>query len=250
MSQDIIFLENVVVDFNGFKALNGVNFFMDRGELRFLIGPNGAGKTTLLDVICRKVKPASGNLFFDSDQKIDRQSIYAVARLGISRKFQSPSIFPELSVWENMELASPRHRTVWSSLFKKETKSEESELEESLEKVGLLDRRTTRAGYLSHGQKQWLEIAMTLAQKPKLLMVDEPVAGMTGLERHKTGELLALIAESISVLVVEHDMDFVRTFSKTVTVLHEGKVLCEGDFKKVSTDPRVVEVYLGRGGKK
>ncbi len=248
MDRDIIYLENVIVDFNGFKALNGVDFIMDRGELRFLIGPNGAGKTTLLDVICRKVKPTSGILYYQGSQKLDRYPIYEVARLGISRKFQAPSIFPELSVWENMELANPRSHGIWSSLTHQITKTEREALSESLENMGLFEKKDHLAKHLSHGEKQWLEIAMTLAQKPKLLMVDEPVAGMTGRERHRTGEILSAIAGEVSVLVVEHDMDFVKTFSKTVTVLHEGRVLYEGDFETVSNHPRVKEVYLGRGG--
>jgi urea transport system ATP-binding protein len=249
MTKDILYIEAVTVDFNGFKALNSVNLIMDRGELRFLIGPNGAGKTTLLDVICRKIVPQSGRIVFDGEREMGRLPVHKVARLGISRKFQAPSVFSNLTVRENMELAYPRNRDVFSSLFHFLAPGETDEIEHTLERVGLADLGQKLASRLSHGQKQWLEIALTLLQKPKLLLVDEPVAGMTGQERIRTGELLQAIAQETSVLVVEHDMNFVKTFSTTVTCLHEGSVLCEGSFEKVSTDARVMEVYLGRGGK-
>jgi len=249
MSPDILYLEAVTVDFNGFKALNAVNFIMDRGELRFLIGPNGAGKTTLLDVICRKVSPQTGRVVFDGEIELGRRSVHETARLGISRKFQAPSVFANLTVRENMELAYPRNREVFSSLFHKLAPGEDDEIDAVLERVGLFGRANDVAARLSHGQKQWLEIALTLLQRPKLLLVDEPVAGMTGQERVRTGEMLQSIARETSVLVVEHDMHFVKTFSHLVTCLHEGRVLSEGSFDKVSTDPSVVEVYLGRGGK-
>lgn len=249
MSLDILYLDDVTVNFNGFKALNRVNFIMDRGELRFLIGPNGAGKTTLLDVICRKVVPQSGRIVFDGETETDRLPVHRVSRLGISRKFQAPSIFSNLTVRENMELAYPRNREVFSSLFHRWAQGEADEIDETLTRVGLMSQGSLVASRLSHGQKQWLEIALTLLQKPKLLLVDEPVAGMTGQERVRTGELLQSIARETSVLVVEHDMHFVKTFSTTVTCLHEGRVLCEGSFEKVSTDPTVMEVYLGRGGR-
>lgn len=249
MSLDIIYLENVTVEFNGFKALDDVTFFMDRGELRFLIGPNGAGKTTLLDVICRKVSQKSGRIFFDGDTEIDRLAVHEVARLGISRKFQAPSVFSQLTVWENMELAYPKNREVFSSFFHNLAPRETDEITQVLDMVGLFAHRDKPASSLSHGEKQWLEIALTILQKPKLLMVDEPVAGMTAQERIKTGAILRDIARECSVLVVEHDMNFVKAFSNKVTVLHEGRVLCEGDFQAVSHDPTVIEVYLGRGAK-
>lgn len=247
MSLDIIYLENITVSFSGFKALNDVTFFMDKGELRFVIGPNGAGKTTLLDIICRKTKQTSGRVFFDGDREISKETIPEVARLGISRKFQAPSVFSKLSVWQNMELAYPKNREVFSSLAHNLAPHEDEEIAEILQLIGLADRIDHQAATLSHGQKQWLEIGMTLLQKPQLLLVDEPVAGMTAAERIRTGEILTDIAKTCSVLVVEHDMNFVKTFSQKVTVLHEGRVLCEGDFNTVSNDPKVIEVYLGRG---
>lgn len=250
MANDIIYLENITVDFNGFKALNNVNFFMDRGELRFVIGPNGAGKTTLLDVICRKVSQQTGRMFFDGDVEIDKMTIPEVARLGISRKFQAPTVFSNLTVGENMELAFPKNREVFSSLLHNLAPHEDEEIAEVLNLIGLEKKKNHQAATLSHGQKQWLEIGLTLLQKPKLLMVDEPVAGMTAHERVLTGELLTKVAQGCSVLVVEHDMNFVKTFSKRVTVLHEGSVLCEGNFERISTDPGVIEVYLGRGREK
>jgi urea transport system ATP-binding protein len=249
MAKDVVYLENVTVDFSGFKALNNVSFWVRNGELRFLIGPNGAGKTTLLDVICGRVQPAEGRVFFD-DRAMEIRHIqpHRVARSGISRKFQTPSVFGKLTVWENLELSLPKNRAVFESLAHRLDARDREQIETALEQTGLTPLRGTPAERLSHGQKQWLELGMTMVQSPKLLLVDEPVAGMTQDERMRTGRMLAELARERSVLVVEHDMHFVETFSSTVTVLHEGQVLCEGAFAKVSRDPRVLEVYLGRAG--
>jgi urea transport system ATP-binding protein len=244
--KDIIYLENISVKFGGFTALDKIVFFMRPGELRFLIGPNGAGKTTLLDVICRKIKESSGRIFFQ-EQDFLHSPIHQVARMGIARKFQSPSVFPSLTVMENMELAFPRSRSFWEALNFRFTMEERGEIEEVLARVNLAEKSGMSAAELSHGETQWLEIALTLIQNPKLLLVDEPVAGMTREERSRTGEILRDIAAHTSVLVVEHDMQFVEAFAARVTVLHEGKILCEGTFAEVSRDPRVLSVYLGRG---
>jgi urea transport system ATP-binding protein len=244
--KDIIYLENISVLFGDFKALDRVIFFMSVGELRFLIGPNGAGKTTLLDVICRKVKESSGRIFFEEEDFL-HSSIHKVAQMGISRKFQAPSVFPSLTVMENMELAYPRARGLMSALRYRFSPAERDEMRIILERVNLAGRREVLASDLSHGQKQWLELALTLIQKPKLLLVDEPVAGMTREERNRTGEILQDIASHTSVLVVEHDMKFVEAFARKVSVLHEGRIICEGSFADVSRDPRVLSVYLGRG---
>jgi len=244
----IIYMEDVTVDFSGFKALNKVNFYMDKGELRFLIGPNGAGKTTLLDVICGKTKPTEGRVIFRDGINIGGMSEYRIARCGVSRKFQTPSIFENLTVFENMELALRDRGGVLSSFFRPVQDEDVDKILRVLGTTELHEKRDHKAGSLSHGEKQWLEIGMTMMQEPELLLVDEPVAGMTGKERTRTGEMLMEIAKDRSVLVVEHDMNFVKRFAKTVTVLHEGRLLCEGTFEKVRNDPLVIDVYLGRGG--
>lgn len=244
----IIYVEDVTVDFSGFKALNKVNFFMDRGELRFLIGPNGAGKTTLLDVICGKTKPSEGRVVFKDGVNICGLSEYKIARCGISRKFQTPTIFENLTVFENMELALRNRGGAFSSLFRSVQDEDIERISSVLKTTELNEKKGHKAGSLSHGEKQWLEIGMTIMQEPELLLVDEPVAGMTGKERTRTGEMLMDIARDRSVLVVEHDMNFVKRFAKTVTVLHEGRFLCEWTFEKVRNDPVVIDVYLGRGG--
>jgi len=245
-------MEDVTVNFSGFKALNKVNFFVDTGELRFLIGPNGAGKTTLLDVICGKVKPDIGRVIFGDNVDVRRLSEHRIARCGISRKFQTPSVFANLTAFENMELSLKNNTGVFSSLLHSRDSSVKERIFSILEIVGLKENVYQKAGSLSHGQKQWLELAMTIIQEPMLLLVDEPVAGMTGKERYKTGEILMEIARDRSVLVVEHDMNFVKSFARKVTVLHEGSVLCEGTFDHIKNDPVVIDVYLGRGseGKK
>jgi urea transport system ATP-binding protein len=247
-------LHGVTVSFDGFTVLDSLDMAIERGELRFLIGPNGAGKTTLLDVVTGKTRPHAGKVVFDDRIDCTRHSEDVLARLGIGRKFQTPAVYPSLTVWENVEIAlSGHHRLL--SLFRRLPPEDAGRVAGVLELVGLVDRRGAAAGVLSHGQKQWLEIAMLLVQEPKLLLLDEPVAGMTRAERDRTGELLEAImvrhiGEGHSVLVVEHDMAFVRRFARTVTVLHEGRVLSEGSMDQVQQDPRVVEVYLGRAGER
>jgi urea transport system ATP-binding protein len=244
----ILQVDSVSVDFSGFKALDKVNFYMDTGELRFLIGPNGAGKTTLLDVICGKVRPTEGQVLFGESIDIGKMSDYQIARCGVSRKFQTPSVFENLTVFENMELSVKGGRGLLFSCFRRRDSREIDRIHTVLGMVDLEEKADRKAGYLSHGEKQWLEIAMTVMQEPKLLLVDEPVAGMTGRERSRTGEILLETAKERSVLVVEHDMSFVKKFAKKVTVLHEGRLLCEGTFEEVGSDPMVIDVYLGRGG--
>ncbi len=247
MAGTILSLENVTVDFFGFKAINGLSSFLNHGELRFLIGPNGAGKTTLLDVICGKTKPTSGRVIFKDHKDIGRHREHQIVRLGISRKFQTPSVFRNLTVFENLELAVQKDRGVWAAMFSPLSNEQQEAIDDTLVKTGLTDQAHIQADLLSHGQKQWLEIGMQLIQDPDLLLLDEPVAGMTKKETEKTGELLLEITKERSVLVVEHDMEFVRNFATKVTVMHEGKILCEGQVDKVQQDPRVIEVYLGRG---
>ena len=244
----ILDVQDVSVSFDGFVVLDDMNFSIDYGELRFLIGPNGAGKTTLLDIITGKTKPTTGVVLFEG-QNVRRLSEHRIVRKGIGRKFQTPSIFSTLTVYENLEQAissgEPSFRLLGGISKKKKDK-----LDEVLETIGLANARNQEAGSLAHGQKQWLEIGMLLVQEPKLLLLDEPVAGMTRQERTRTGELVQKIAKETSVLVVEHDMEFVRQFSNTVTVLHMGNVLTEGTMDEVQSNPQVIEVYLGRGGKK
>jgi len=247
----IIYLEDVTVDFDGFKALNGLNFFMDYKELRVVIGPNGAGKTTLLDVMSGKVQPSAGRVIFGRNIDLVGRRENEIAGLGIGRKFQAPSIYGNLTVWENLDLSLKRKsKGVFSTLFGKSTAEERTRIVENLETIGLKDYAHTRAGSLSHGQKQWLEIGMVILQDPSLLLVDEPVAGMTDEETARTAELLRSIARDRAVLVIEHDMEFVRSLARKVTVLHEGSVLCEGSVDQVQQDERVREVYLGRSGSK
>lgn len=242
----ILSCEKVIVAFDGFKAVNEMDFHLEHGELRFLIGPNGAGKTTMLDVICGKVKPASGSILFQGDVDVSRKKEYQIAEMGIGRKFQAPSIFHRLTVWENLELAMSQNRGVFATLRAKLTTECKARIEHQLEMIGLTHRKHARAGGLSHGEKQWLEIGMMLMQDPKVLLLDEPVAGMTDKETEKTGELLTEITKERSVVVVEHDMDFVRAFATKVTVMHEGKLLKEGTMKEVQEDSVVAEVYLGQ----
>ncbi|KNZ68937.1 ABC transporter [Thermincola ferriacetica] len=246
MAGTILYLENVTVDFDGFKAIQNLNSYIEYGELRFLIGPNGAGKTTLLDVICGKTKLTEGRVIFDNTE-ITRKSEHEIVKMGICRKFQTPSVFNNLTVFENLELAVQKHRGILASLFRNLTAEQAEKINATLENIGLADQAGVKAGSLSHGQKQWLEIGMQLVQDPELLLLDEPVAGMTKKETEKTGQLLREIAKNRSVLVVEHDMEFVRNFAQKVTVMHEGKILCEGTVDKVQSDPKVIEVYLGRG---
>jgi len=243
----IIYLESVTVDFDGFKALHDLNFFMDYRELRVVIGPNGAGKTTLLDVISGKVQPATGRVIFGKHTDLIGRRENEIASLGVGRKFQTPSIFGNLSVRENLELSLARpSKGVLATLRARLDGEQRSRIEETLETIGLGGRGGERAGGLSHGEKQWLEIGMVIVQQAELLLVDEPVAGMTDEETAHTAELLQSVARERAVLVIEHDMEFVRSLARKVTVLHEGSVLCEGSVDEVQQDERVREVYLGR----
>jgi len=238
---------DVSVSFDGFRALTDLTLVLGDGELRCVIGPNGAGKTTLMDVITGKTVPDRGSVFFFEEQRdLISCSEHEIARRGIGRKFQRPTVFPGHTVRENLELAIKTNKGVWHSLFGHPSGPERQRIAEILETVGLQAHQTTAAGTLSHGQKQWLEIGMLLAQDPKVLLVDEPVAGMTHQEVEHTAQLLTSLAGKHTVVVVEHDMDFVRSIAQeTVTVLHEGKILCEGSMDAVKSDPRVIEVYLG-----
>ena len=243
----IVYLENVSVTFDGFQALRRVNLYVDRGELRALIGPNGAGKTTLLDVICGQVKPDTGRVIFGERTDLTALEPYQIAALGIGRKFQTASVFKHLTLLENLMLSLPQRWDLWSTLFGAPTTAQRDKMSTILETLGLLDKAHHRAGSLSHGEVQWLEIGMVMAQDPALLLLDEPVAGMTGKEREKTAQLLQRMAQEHAILVVEHDMEFVRQTAQKVTVLHEGAVLCEGSVDRVQHDPQVIEAYLGRG---
>jgi urea transport system ATP-binding protein len=243
----IIYLEDVTVSYDGFKALSRLNFYMDRRELRVVIGPNGAGKTTLLDVISGRAKPEHGRVIFGNDTDLLPLRENDIAGLGIGRKFQTPSVFVNLSVWDNVELSLKRaSKGVFATLLERDAGGERERIAATLATVGLANKATLPAGALSHGEKQWLEIGMVIAQDPELLLVDEPVAGMTEEETARTGELLESIAGDRSVLVIEHDMEFVRQIARKVTVLHQGTVLCEGPVEQVQNDPRVLEVYIGR----
>jgi urea transport system ATP-binding protein len=243
----IVYLEDVSVTFDGFQTLRGVNLYVDRGELRALIGPNGAGKTTLLDAICGQVKPETGRVIFGAKTDLSTLEPYQIAALGIGRKFQTPAVFKHLTLFENLRLSLPQHWDLWSTLVGSLTAAQMDKILAILETLGLQEKADQKAGSLSHGEMQWLEIGMVMAQDPALLLLDEPVAGMTGKEREKTAQLLQRMAQDHAVLVVEHDMEFVRQTAHKVTVLHEGAVLCEGSVDRVQHDPRVVEVYLGRG---
>ena len=242
----ILEIENLTVSFDGFKALNNLNFSMEVGELRVVIGPNGAGKTTFQDAITGKVKPTEGRVLFKG-RNLRKFSEYQIVRQGIGRKFQTPRVYLNLTVKENLELSCNHNKNVFSTLFQPAKSGEKRTVVNLLETIGLVPKADLKAGLLSHGEKQWLEIGMLVAQSPDLLLVDEPVAGLTDEETTLTGELLISLAESHSILVVEHDMDFVRQIARTVTVLHQGTVLCEGTMDEVQNNPRVIEVYLGDG---
>ncbi|WP_129782151.1 urea ABC transporter ATP-binding protein UrtD [Peristeroidobacter soli] len=241
----ILYLEDISVSFDGFKALNALTLYIDAGELRCIIGPNGAGKTTLMDVITGKTRPDAGSAWFGQTTDLLTLTEPQIAEAGIGRKFQKPTVFEQHSVLENLALAVAGNKTIWTTLVSPLSRVQHERIEAALETIHLQDRRDMRAGMLSHGQKQWLEIGMLLAQQPQLLLVDEPVAGMTPQEVERTAELLLSLAGKHSVMVVEHDMDFVRSIARKVTVLHEGHVLAEGTIDEVQSDPRVVEVYLG-----
>jgi urea transport system ATP-binding protein len=242
----MLWAENLTVSFDGFKALDDVTLLLDRGELRCIIGPNGAGKTTLMDVITGKTRPDDGAVFLESRLlNLTRMSEPEIAELGIGRKFQRPTVFQGHTVYENCELALHGKKGVFHSLFARLSKSDRERIDEVLETIGLKDHRGRQAGLLAHGQKQWLEIGMLLAQNPKVLFIDEPVAGMTQPEMERTAELFRSLAGKHTVVVVEHDMEFVRSIARNVTVLHEGRVLAEGPMDIIQKNPRVIEVYLG-----
>jgi urea transport system ATP-binding protein len=245
----VLSCQKVSVSFDGFYALRDMDFALRHGELRFLIGPNGAGKTTMLDAICGKVKPKSGSVLFHHGEEateLTRLKEHAIAACGIGRKFQAPSVFSALTVAENMEIALKQKRGVFSVLFAKMSEAQRTVIADTLLQVGLQGKEQWKAGALSHGEKQWLEIGMILLSDPQVLLLDEPVAGMTDEETEKTGHLLLDIIQDRSVVVVEHDMDFVRQFSSKVTVMHEGTLLTEGTMEEVQSNARVAEVYLGQ----
>lgn len=245
-SGTILYLDGVSVAFDGFKAINELSLVLDRGEMRAIIGPNGAGKTTMMDIVTGKTRPDQGEVFFDGTIDLTRHDEADIAMMGIGRKFQKPTVFESHSVEDNLVLSLKGPRSIFPALFHRSSGAEARRIDEILGVIRLGDKRHERAANLSHGQKQWLEIGMLLAQDPKLLLVDEPVAGMTDAETVETARLLKDIAREHSVIVVEHDMHFVRELGVKVTCLHEGSVLSEGTLDFVSADERVVEVYLGR----
>jgi urea transport system ATP-binding protein len=245
----LLTVEGVNKTFDGFKAITNLNFYLDRGELRTVIGPNGAGKSTFFDLITGRTKPDTGRIEFGWDTDLTAMNEYEINRLGVGRKFQTPSVYVDHSVFENLLLSLSGSRGVFSTLFHRTTSEERDRIDELLKLIRLDAKREWRAGQLAHGEKQWLEIGMLLAQDPQLLLVDEPAAGMTDDETHRTGELLLSLAGKHSIVVVEHDMTFVKQIARDgkVTVLHQGTVLCEGNFEEVQSNQKVREVYLGRG---
>lgn len=244
MGNNILEIEDLTVSFDGFKAINNLNFSMEAGELRTIIGPNGAGKTTFLDIITGKTQPTEGRVYFQGRSLLG-QSEHKVARLGIGRKFQTPRVYLNLTVRENLDLACNQNKSVLKTFFSKPSSSDKRNVTGLLETIGLFAKADLPAALLSHGEKQRLEIGMLVAQSPDLLLVDEPVAGLTDEETENVGSLLIALAESHSIIVIEHDMEFVRQIARKVTVLHQGSVLCEGTMDEVQNDPRVIEVYLG-----
>ena len=244
MSQMILEVQNLGVSFDGFKAIDDLNFYAEENELHVVIGPNGAGKTTLLDMICGKTKPTTGTIAFKG-HNLERMLEYQITRAGVGRKFQNPLVYEDLTVSENLEISYPKKRDVFGSLFFKRDETVLEEIQRVAEMIFLADQLDRKSALLSHGQKQWLEIGMLLMQDPQLLLLDEPVAGMSARERELTGALLRKIAEGRSVVVIEHDMEFVKSVAHKVTVLHQGKKLAEGSMESVQSDPRVIEVYLG-----
>jgi len=242
----ILYLDDITVSFEGFKALNKLTLTVEAGELRCVIGPNGAGKTTMMDVITGKTRPDEGSAFFGQTIDLTRLTEPEIAHAGIGRKFQKPTIFRNHTVFENLEVALKTDKRVAPTLRARRTTQQQDRIDEVLEVIGLCCKADRKADLLSHGEKQWLEIGMVMVQDAELLLVDEPVAGMTDEETEKTGHLLRGVAEERAVLVIEHDMEFVRSIARTVTVLHEGGVLCEGPVDRIQKDERVMEVYLGR----
>ena len=245
LSGNVLYLRNVTVSFDGFKALDDLTLHVDPGELLCVIGPNGAGKTTMMDVVTGKTRPEHGSVWYGTETNLLTLSEPEIAQFGICRKFQKPTVFDFLTVFENLELALAGEKAFWPTVFARLTGRDRARIDHVLETTGLESKRRERAGTLAHGQKQWLEIGMLLMQEPKLLLVDEPVAGMTPQETERTGELLLSLAGRHSVVVVEHDMEFVRSIANRVAVLHEGRVLAEGAMDDVQADSRVIEVYLG-----
>lgn len=241
----ILYLDNVTVSFDGFKALNSLSLTIEHEELRCIIGANGAGKSTMMDVITGKTKPDSGSIIFGEAVDLLSMDEPSIAQIGIGRKFQKPTVFDGHNVFENLELAMKADKRFFKTLFSKISGEEKDKIHQTMQLIGLQDLYKNKAGILSHGQKQWLEIGMLIMQDPKLLLVDEPVAGMTQMEVEKTGEILTNLAKSHSVVVVEHDMEFIRSIAKKVTVLHEGSVLAEGSMQSIQENEKVRKVYLG-----
>ena len=239
-----LYIEDLTVSFDGFKAVDGLNLYIDKDELHVVIGPNGAGKTTVLDLICGKTKSTAGSIRF-LDTELTKLSEHEIVRAGVGRKFQTPSIYENLSVYDNLEVSYPKGRSVFGSLIFKRTDEVDARVKQVANDIFLGDFLEMEAALLSHGQKQWLEIGMLLIQDPQLLMLDEPVAGMSVKEREQTAELLKRICKGRSMLVIEHDMDFVARIAHKVTVLHQGKILAAGDMHSVQNNPKVIEVYLG-----
>ena len=240
----VLAVEDLTVSFDGFKAIDKLTLYLEKNELRVIIGPNGAGKTTLLDLICGKTRSSDGSIKF-KNQEMSKLAEHQIVRAGIGRKFQTPSIYENLSVFKNLEVSFPRGRGVFGALAFKCDMAVKERIESVAEEIGLSDQLEMEAGLLSHGQKQWLEIGMLLMQEPELLMLDEPIAGMSVRERELTAELLARICKNRSMIVIEHDMEFVKKIAHKVTVMHQGKILAEGPMEKVQNDPRVIDVYLG-----
>jgi urea transport system ATP-binding protein len=240
----VLAIEDLTVSFDGFKAVDNLTMYIDKNELRVVIGPNGAGKTTVLDLICGKTKSTSGSIKF-MNTELTKLSEHEIVRAGVGRKFQTPSIYENLSVYQNLEVSYPKGRGVWGSLLFKRSDAVVSQVKKVADEIMLIDFLEMEAALLSHGQKQWLEIGMLLMQDPELLMLDEPVAGMSAKERDQTADLLNKICKNRSVIVIEHDMEFVKKIAHKVTVLHQGKILAEGAMDKVQEDEKVIEVYLG-----
>ena len=240
--------------FDGFKAINDLNFYLRDGELRTVIGPNGAGKSTFMDIITGRTRPDTGTVTFHKpdghDVDLTKQKEFEINRLGIGRKFQTPSVYKSHTVYDNLVLSLNQPRGVFQTLFYRESQEDRDRIDEVLETIRLQDRKHALAGMLSHGQKQWLEIGMLLAQNPRILLIDEPAAGMSDEETERTGELLLSLEGKHSLIVIEHDMEFIRQIARTVSVLHQGHVIKEGSFSDVKSDPEVIEIYLGRQGQK
>jgi len=244
MSELILSVEDLTVSFDGFKAVDGLNFYVEQDELRVVIGPNGAGKTTLLDMICGKTKPNAGTIRF-KNRSLHQMIEYQITRAGVGRKFQNPSVYEDLTVLENLDISYPGKRSVLGSLFFRRDATILGKIESVAEQIYLRDQLGAKAGLLSHGQKQWLEIGMLLMQDPELMLLDEPVAGMSAREREQTADLLKSISKGRSMVVIEHDMAFVKMIAHKVTVLHQGRKLAEGTMEQVQADEKVIDVYLG-----